>query len=66
MLKWLLVLTAMLVALGAGGPWLRKLGLGRLPGDIRIEKAGKFYYFPITSSIIVSLLFSLLLWISRR
>ena len=56
----------MLVALGAGGPWLQKLGLGRLPGDIRIEKGGKYYHFPITSSIIVSLLFSLLLWVLRR
>jgi DUF2905 family protein len=64
--RWLISLGLILVVAGLLWPWLSKLGLGSLPGDIRIEKDGKFFYFPITSSIIVSLVLSILLWIFRR
>ena len=40
--------------------------LGRLPGDIRIQRDNFSFYFPLTSSILVSLLLSLLLWLFRR
>jgi hypothetical protein len=43
-----------------------KLGLGRLPGDLRIEREGFSFYFPITTSLIVSIVLSLLLWFFRR
>lgn len=56
------------VALVAGvlWPWLSKLGLGRLPGDIRIESEGGGFYFPITTCIIISIVLSLILWFIRR
>jgi hypothetical protein len=54
------------VVLGLLWPWLSKLGLGRLPGDIRIENESGGFYFPITTSIIISIVLSLLLWIFRR
>lgn len=44
-----------------------KLGwLGRLPGDIRIEKENFRFYFPITTMILISVLISLAIWIIRR
>ncbi len=40
--------------------------IGRLPGDIRIEKGNTRIYFPITTMIILSLLLSLILWVIRK
>ena len=47
-------------------PWLSKLGLGRLPGDIRIETENGVFYFPIVTCIIISVVLSLVLWLIRR
>ncbi len=62
-----------LVLLGVGcilagllWPWLRTLPLGRLPGDIVIVRENFRFYFPFTSSIVVSLVVSLLFWLLRR
>jgi hypothetical protein len=62
-----LIITGLLL-LGAGllWPWLSQLPLGRLPGDIRIERPGYSFYFPITTGLLLSLLISLLLWLLRR
>jgi H+/Cl- antiporter ClcA len=40
--------------------------LGRLPGDIRIEKENTRFYFPITTMIILSVVLSLIMWIIRK
>lgn len=56
---------ALLLA-GLAWPWLAKLGLGRLPGDIRIESESGGFYFPIVTCLIVSVVLSLLLWFFRR
>jgi hypothetical protein len=63
---WLIILGALLIIVGAAWPWLAKLGLGRLPGDIHVERDGFSFYFPITTGIIVSLVLSLILWLTRR
>jgi hypothetical protein len=63
---WLVILGLALVVLGLAWPWIDKLGLGRLPGDFRIEREGFSFYFPLTTSIIVSLALSLLIWLLRR
>jgi hypothetical protein len=47
-------------------PWLSKLGLGRLPGDFRIQSGGSVFYFPLATCLIVSVVLSLLLWLLRR
>ena len=65
MLKWLLTLAIALMVFGALNPWLRRLGLRRMPGDITIEQAGKRYSFPFGSSILLSLLASLIFWMLR-
>jgi hypothetical protein len=54
------------VVLGFAWPLITRLGLGHLPGDIRIERKGFSFYFPITTSIIISLAISIILWIFRR
>jgi len=60
----------LLVVLGIAWPWLGRLGLGRLPGDIRIERPGFGFYFPLGTSLLLSIVFSLLLaliaWWLRR
>jgi hypothetical protein len=47
--------------------WLSvRFVLGRLPGDLVIDKGGVVVYLPITTAIVVSLLLSLVLWLFRR
>ena len=62
----LIILGIVLLVVGLAWPWLQKIGLFRLPGDIVIERENFRFYFPITSMIILSLVFSLLLWLFRR
>jgi hypothetical protein len=64
--RWLLVTGLVLVVLGLAWPWLSKLGLGRLPGDIVIERGQSRFHFPLMTSIVVSLVLSVLLWLFRR
>jgi hypothetical protein len=56
----------LLVVAGLGWPWLRRLPLGRLPGDVVIDQPGFRFYFPITTMIVISLLLTLLIWLFRR
>jgi hypothetical protein len=66
MVRWLIVLGLVLVVVGLLWPWLDKLGLGRLPGDIVIERENFRLYLPITTSILISLVLSLILWLLNR
>lgn len=50
-----------LLWLGPKVPWL-----GRLPGDITVERPNFRFYFPLTTCIIVSLLLTVLVWLARR
>ena len=47
-------------------PWLAKLGLGRLPGDIRIERDGFSFYFPLATCLIVSIAISVIVWLLKK
>jgi hypothetical protein len=65
--KFLVILGVVIVLLGLvlwGG--LAPKWLGRLPGDIRIERGNSAFYFPIVTCIIISVVLSLLLSIFRR
>jgi len=66
MSRSLIILGIVLVLLGLAWPWLARWGLGRLPGDIVIEREGYRLYIPITTSIIVSLVLSLIFWLIRK
>jgi hypothetical protein len=54
------------VLIGLLWPWLSKLGLGRLPGDIVVQRQGFSFYFPIVTCLIISVVASLLFWLFRR
>jgi hypothetical protein len=54
-LKWLVTLAVALVVLTALSPWLARLGLGRLPGDVRVRMKGRDYFLPFTTTILLSL-----------
>ena len=66
MTRWLIILGVVLILAGLLWPWLAKLGLGRLPGDIAIERENFRLYFPITTSILISLAVSLIPWLLNR
>lgn len=66
MARTLIVLGAVLLLAGLLWPWIVKLGLGRLPGDIVIERGAFRFYFPIVTGLVVSALVSLVLWFLRR
>lgn len=66
MLKWLVVLGLVFILVGVSWPLLSRLGLGRLPGDIVIEHGNFSFYFPVVTSLIVSVGLSLLLWLLNR
>jgi hypothetical protein len=55
-----------LIAIGLLWPWVRRLGLGRLPGDIRIQTEHGAFYFPLVTCLVISFLISLVLWLLRR
>jgi len=64
--RWLIILGIVLIVVGVLWPWLSKLGLGRLPGDIVIERDNFTFYLPITTSILVSVVLSVILWLLGR
>ena len=60
MLKWVLVLVVALIVLTALAPWLSRFGLGSLPGDLTVRYKGRLYYLPLTSTVLLSLLLTLI------
>jgi len=56
MMRWLLTLFIALVVLTALQPWLRKLGIGRLPGDLNFRFGGRDYSFPFASTVLMTVL----------
>ena len=64
--RFLITLGIVLVVVGLLWPWLQRLGLGRLPGDIVVEREHSRFYFPLTTSILLSILLSLLFWLFRK
>ena len=66
MTRTLVILGLVLIAVGIAWPLISKLGLGRLPGDIVIRREGFTFYFPLTTSVIVSLVVSLVIWLFRK
>jgi len=53
-LKWLVTVAVALAVLSALSPWLARLGLGRLPGDVRVRLKGRDYFLPFTTTILLS------------
>ncbi len=66
MSRALIIVGCLLITLGLLWPWLSKTGLGHLPGDIVIERKNFRFYFPLTTSIVVSVIVTLIIWLLRR
>src|ERR1700738_3921269 len=63
-----LIMLGLFVLLVAGllWPYLGRIGLGRLPGDIVIERENVTFYFPVRTVLLLSRLFSLVFWVVNR
>jgi hypothetical protein len=66
MARALIVLGLVILAAGLLWPYLSQLGLGRLPGDIVIERENMRLYFPLATCLLISLLLSAVLWVVNR
>lgn len=66
MQRALIIIGVVILAAGLAWPWLSRLGLGRLPGDIRIETENGVFYFPLATCLVISVVLSLVLWLIRR
>ena len=66
MQRFLIGLGVLILLAGLAWPVLTRLGLGRLPGDIMIQRGGTSFYFPIVTCIIISIALSALMWLFNR
>jgi hypothetical protein len=64
--RLLIILGTTLIVAGLIWPWLRRMPLFHLPGDIIIDRPGFKFFFPITTMLLVSATISLLAWLFRR
>jgi Protein of unknown function (DUF2905) len=66
MSRFLIVLGLVILGLGLLWPVLTRLGLGRLPGDIMIQRDNFTVYIPLATCILVSVLLSAVFWLFNR
>tara|TARA_Y100000992_G_C21162001_1_gene441571 strand:+ start:590 stop:820 length:231 start_codon:yes stop_codon:yes gene_type:complete len=64
--KTLIIIGVLFILLGLLYPFLKDLGLGRLPGDIIVKKENSTFYFPIVTCIVVSVVISLILMFFKK
>ena len=55
MIRWLIVVFLALLLFSGLRPWLEKMGLGKLPGDLRFRLFGREFFVPLASSVLLSL-----------
>jgi hypothetical protein len=66
MSKALVIIGLVLVAVGLLWPWISRIGLGRLPGDIVVQREGFTFYAPIVTCLAISIVISLIFWLFNR
>jgi Ca2+/Na+ antiporter len=66
MARFLIVLGVAILVIGLLWPHLSRIGLGRLPGDIVIERENMTFYFSLMTCLLVSVLLSLVFWVVNR
>lgn len=64
--RLLIIFGTVLIVAGLIWPWLRRLPLFHLPGDIIIDRPGFKFFFPLTSMLLISAAISILAWLFRR
>jgi hypothetical protein len=62
-MRWLLVFLIAFLVFNRLGEWLRRLGLGRLPGDVRFRLFGREIFLPFASSVVLAVLASLITYL---
>ena len=60
MIRWLVIIFLVLIVFSSLLPWLERLGIGRLPGDVRFSLFGKKIFLPFASTILISLFVALI------
>jgi hypothetical protein len=63
---FLIVLGLAILVAGLLWPYLSRIGLGRLPADIVIERENMTFYFPLMTCLLLSIMLSLVLWAVNR
>lgn len=66
MQRLFIIIGILFVIIGIAWPWIKKLNLAHLPGDIIIKKQDFSFYFPLTTCIIISVVVSALFWFFRK
>jgi len=66
MQRALIVIGLVLLVAGIAWPWLSRLPFGRLPGDFSVERENFSFFFPLGTSIVVSIVISVLIWLFRK
>ena len=66
MARTLIVLGLVILLVGLLWPYLSRIGVGRLPGDIVFERENMTFYFPLMTCLLVSLVLSLVFWAVNR
>lgn len=66
MQRFLILLGVVILVVGLVWPWVSKLPLGRLPGDFDIHRENFSFYFPLTTSLLISGIITLILWFLRK
>ena len=64
--KTLIIIGVLFILVGLLYPFLKDLGLGRLPGDIIVKKENSTFYFPIVTCIVVSVVISIILMFFKK
>jgi hypothetical protein len=66
MQRLLIGIGLVLVLAGIAWPLLSRIGLGRLPGDLMIQRGSTSFYFPLMTCIVISVVLSALMWLLNR
>ncbi|GAB6110293.1 DUF2905 domain-containing protein [Desulfomicrobium salsuginis] len=66
MQRALILIGLVILAVGLAWPLIGKLPLGRLPGDIVIDRPGFKFFFPLTTGILISIVLSFIAWLFRK
>ena len=62
-MRWILILLLCLLVFNRFGDWMGRHGLGRLPGDLRFRIAGRQFFLPLGSSVVLMLVAGVIAWI---
>jgi hypothetical protein len=64
--RLLIILGTVLLVAGVAWPWIRRLPLFRLPGDVVVDRPGFKFFFPITTMLLISAVISIVAWLLRK